>query len=260
MTVIPSVQPILGIDAAITALRENDHQIRYYAVWWLAKHQVQSSWQLLCELLQNDSYRTAEGGYPVRRQAARGLGTLRSVEAVPTLIDVLSFEQDSYLREAVIQALAAIGDRRAVVPLLQLLRSGGSQPYEALIEALGQLQVQESFADVKPFLEDSSERIQCAAARYCYQITRQPQYLERIVQNLNHVNPYLRWAAAFDLGAIGHLEAAQAILQANLGNSLKLLNLKRIIEAVLDRDRPTAAQQEAVQTLFTAIDELLLQL
>ncbi|MEA5418132.1 HEAT repeat domain-containing protein [Spirulina sp. CCNP1310] len=260
MTVTPLAAPILGIETAIAALRNEDHQIRYYAVWWLAKNQVQSSWSLLCELLQHDRHRTVEGGYPVRRQAARALGTLQSVEAVPTLIDVLSCDQDAYLREAVIQALAAIGDRRAVAPLLQLLRSGNSQPYEALIEALGQLQVQESLSDVKPFLKNPSERIQCAAARYCYQITRQPQYLERIIQNLDHVNPYLRWAAAFDLGAVGHLEAAQAILQANLGNSLKLLNLKRILGTILDSDRPTAVKQEAAQTLFAAMDKLLLQL
>ena len=151
---------------------------------------------------------------------------------------------------------------RAGVPLLHLLRSGHPQPYEALIEALGQLQVQAALPDVKLFSKRiPSERIQCAAARYCYQITQQPQYLERIIQNLNHTNPYLRWAAAFDLGGgVGHLEAAKAILNASLANSLKLLNLKRILETMLENDGPTTDQQEDIKILFQAIDQLLLQL
>jgi bilin biosynthesis PecE protein len=260
MTVTTSANPILSAESAIATLQGDDHQLRYYAVWWLGKHQVQSAWQVLCDLLQDDSYRTVQGGYPLRRQAARALGQLKPLEAVPALVEALGCDQDLQFREAVIQALAAIGDRRAVAPLLHLLRSGEPQPYEALIEALGQLQVQAALPDVKPFLQDGSERIQCAAARYCYQITQQPQYLDRIIQNLNHANPYLRWAAAFDLGAIGHLEAAQAILQANLANSLKLLNLKRILETILESDRLTAEKQEAKQILFQAIDQLLLQL
>lgn len=260
MTVTTPASPILSAESALSALQGNDNQLRYYAAWWLGKHQVQSAWEVLCDLLQDDSYRTAQDGYPLRRQAARALGQLKRTEAVSALVEALSFDQDLQFREAVIQALAAIDDRRAVVPLLHLLRSGQPQPYEALIEALGQLQVQAALPDVKPFLQNSSERIQCAAARYCYQITQQSQYLDRIIQTLNHPNPYLRWAAAFDLGAIGQLEAAQAILDASLANSLKLLNLKRILESVLDSDRSKAEKQSSSHILFQAIDDLLMQL
>jgi bilin biosynthesis PecE protein len=260
MTVATSAELVLSAESAIAALQGDDNQLRYYIVWWLGKHRIQAAWEILCVLLQDDSDRTALGGYPLRRQAARALGKLKQVEAVPALVDALRCEEDLQFREAAIQALAAIGDRRAVVPLLQLLRSGEPQPYEALIEALGQLQAQEALSDVKPFLQDSSERVQCAAARYCYQITQQPHYLERIVQTLNHVNHYLRWAAAFDLGALGHLEAAQAILQAHIANSLKLINLKRILEVILDSDRSEAEKQEAAQMIFQAIDGLLFQL
>ncbi|MGK7953889.1 MAG: HEAT repeat domain-containing protein, partial [Crocosphaera sp.] len=107
-----------------------------------------------------------------------------------------------------------------------------------------------------------SERVQCAAARYFYQITRQSSYLERIIRNLNHDNLYLRWAAAFDLGAIGHLEAAQAIIKAPIANSLKLLNLKRIIEALLlkNQDESQKVNPQHQQALFQAMDQLLMQL
>jgi len=255
-----SAELVLSAESAIAALQGDDNQMRYFVAWWLGKHRIQAAWEMLCDLLQDESDRTALGGYPLRRQAARALGKLKPVEAVPALLDALRCEEDLQFREAAIQALGAIGDRRAVMPLLKLLRSNEPQPYEALIEALGQLQAREALSDVKPFLQDSSERVQCAAARYCYQITQQPNYLERIIQNLDHSNPYLRWAAAFDLGALGHLEAAQAILQAHISNSLKLANLKRILEVILDGDRSEVEKQEAEQIIFQAIDGLLLQL
>jgi len=260
MTIATSTEPILSAETAIAALQGDDNPIRYYAAWWLGKHQIQEAWTVLCDSLRDDRYRTVLGGYPLRRQAARALAQLKQPEAVPALLEALNCGEDLQFREAVIQALAAIGDRRANLPLLHLLRSGEPQPYEALIEALGQLRVEEALSEVKPFLQDASERVQCAAARYCYQITQQPEYLERIIKNLNHSNPYLCWAAAFDLGAIGHLDAAQAILQAKLGNSLKLLNLKRILEAVLDSDRSEAEKSRASQTLFQSLDSLLLEL
>lgn len=260
MAVMTSVEPILSAEAAIAALQSDDCQIRYYATWWLGKYQIQEAWGVLCDLLKDESYRTVQGGYPLRRQAARALGQLQRVEAVPALLEALTCPEDLLFREAVIQTLAAIGDRRAIDPLLELLKTGGQQPYEALIEALGALGVREARSWVEPFLYDPSERVQCAAARYLYSMTQQPQYLERIIQNLSHPNPYLRWAAAFDLGAIGHLEAAQAILQANLANSLKLLNLKRILETVLDSHGSESEKYSATQILFQAMDGLLLQL
>ncbi len=269
MTAAYCPQPILSPEAAIAALAGEDNQIRYYAAWWLGKHQVQAGCAALCEALFDERYRIPSGGYPLRRQAARALGQLKNPQAVPALIAALACEEDLGLREAVIQALAAIGDRRAVNPLLQLLQSQQPQPYEALIEALATLQVWSARPQIEPFLHHSSERVQCAAARYLYLLTKQPQYLERIVQNLNHDNMYLRWAAIFDLAALGHRQAVDAILAAKVPNSLKLLNLKRILETLLDSDRLqldngesclNQNDRETVELLFQAIDDLLIQL
>lgn len=260
MTTAAPCEPILSSEGAITALTGEDNQLRYYAAWWLGKHQVQSGCAALCEALQDERYRTAAGGYPLRRQAARALGQLKNPQTVPALLEALDCE-DLRLREAVIQALAAIGDTRAISPLLNLLRSGQEQPLEVLIEALGTFKVWDARPLIEPFLQHSSERVQCAAARYLYLLTQEPQYIERIVKNLNHDNLYLRWAAVFDLGAIGHLEAAQAIIEAKLANSLKLLNLKRILEAVLESEQlDETIQRNKSQILFHAIDDLLIKL
>jgi phycoerythrocyanin alpha-cysteine-84 phycoviolobilin lyase/isomerase subunit PecE len=143
-----------------------------------------------------------------------------------------------------------------VNPLLNLLQSPQEQPYEALIEALAALQVWSVRSQIEAFVDHPSERVQCAAARYLYLLTQQPHYIERILKNLDHENMYLRWAAVFDLGAVGHRQAVEAILTAKIPNTLKLLNLKRILEAALDSE----CDQEISQLLFKAIDDLLSQL
>jgi phycoerythrocyanin alpha-cysteine-84 phycoviolobilin lyase/isomerase subunit PecE len=253
-----TTEPILSPSAAIAALNSDDNQLRYYAAWWLGKHKIKEATLVLCECLKDEKYRTTQGGYPLRRQAARTLGLLKNREAVPALLEALSVKGDLQLQEAVIQALASIGDRICVPNLLGLLQSDEEKPLEALIEALGSFQVKEASSLIEPFLRDSSERVQCAAARYFYQVTQERSYLERIIKNLNHDNPYLRWAAAFDLGAIAHVEATEAIIQAKIANSLKLLNLKRILEALLNNNE--GENEEAVGILFGAIDGLLIQL
>lgn len=254
-------EAILSSDMAIAALTGDDNQLSYYAAWWLGKHQIQEACPILCEYLKDERYRTVEGGYPLRRQIARTLGILKNPVAVPALLEALTVTIDPQLQEAVIQALTAIGDDSCIPALLKLLHSSTSQLYqEALIEALGHFGVCEVQGLIQPFLNDPSERVQCAAARYFYQITKESSYLERIIRNLNHDNPYLRWAAAFDLGAIGHFEAVQAIIQAPIANSLKLLNLKRIIEALLSQSQAQALNSQNQQLLFQAMDELLMQL
>lgn len=261
MTAASPPEPICSPEAAIAALADSDNQIRYYAAWWLGKHQMQSGCAALCEALKDERYRTPQGGYPLRRQAARALGQLKNPQACSALIEALDCAEDLRLREAAIQALAAIGDDRAVPPLLKLLQSNTEQPYEALIEALGTLKVWSARPQIEPLLHHASERVQCASARYLYILTQEPQYIERIVQNLSHENMYLRWAAAFDLGAICQISAVQAIIAAKVPNSLKLLNLKRILEAVLDSETDSEAQKrEKSQLLLKAIDDLLIQL
>jgi bilin biosynthesis PecE protein len=253
MTTTNSAEPILSPETAIAALSSDDNQIRYYAAWWLGKHQVQAGCMALCDALFDERYRIPSGAYPLRRQAARALGQLKNPQAVTALIKTLECDDDLRLKEA---AIAALADKRAVTPLLNLLQKGQEQPYEALIEALATLQVWSARPQVEPFLKHPSERVQCAAARYMYLLTQEPQYIERIVKNLNHDNMYLRWAAIFDLGAVGHQQAIQAILTAKVPNSLKLLNLKRILETLLENN----ADKETTLLIFQAIDDLLIQL
>ncbi|MGA9379637.1 MAG: HEAT repeat domain-containing protein [Phormidium sp.] len=257
MTTTYATEPINSAESAIAALTGDDNQTRYYAAWWLGKNKVQSACPFLCVALRDERYRTEQGGYPLRRQAARALGQLKNAEALPDLLIALDCE-DWNLREAVVQAIAAIGDRQAIPALVTLLKSNSEQPFEAIIEALGTLEAWSVRDLIEPFLQDKSERVQCAAARYLYLLTQESQYIERLIQNLNHDNMYLRWAAAFDLGAIGHLTAAKAIISAKVADSLKLLNLKRILEALLAEEAENGTSLPEKSLLLGAIDQLLL--
>lgn len=255
MTIIHSTEPILSPETAIASLSSADNQIRYYAAWWLGKHQVQTSCAALCDALFDENYRIPSGGYPLRRQAARALGQLKNPISVPALIKALESNSDLRLQEAIINALATIGDQRAVTPLLNILHSSEEKPLEALIEALATLKVWSPRQEVEAYLNHPSERVQCATARFLYLLTQESQYLERILKNLEHENMFLRWAAIFDLGAVGQRQATEAILKANVPNSLKLLNLKQILEQILDK-----GIQEEIELVFQAIDNLLIEL
>ena len=268
MTASTSPKPINSVDAAITALKNShDSSVRYYAAWWLGKNRILAATSLLCECLKDEEDRTALGGYPLRRQAARSLGMLKEPIAIPPLIEALDCS-DSKLQQAVILALKDIGTakttvhpRAAIVPaLVDLLHAEKEdKPAEALIEALTAFQIWEVQDKIEPFLRQSSERVKCAAAQYFYTLTLEPHYLEMLFQTLGHENRFVRYAAAFDLSALGRVETAPAIIEAKIPNNIKLATLKRILESVLLEPMETEIErQKQCNFLFQTIDALLL--
>lgn len=264
---------LLTVDQAIANLQGDDLGLRVYAAWWLGRFRVRSkpAIQVLITALQDEDDRTAAGGYPLRRNAARALGKLEDREAVPPLIKALSCT-DFYTREAAAQALERLGDERAVPTLLQLLHQElpGTepapeppqlpQPFDAIIEALGALGTAATALDIQPFLEFGVPRIEFAAARALYQLTADPQvaqqYGDRLVQGLSHPDLRLRRAALTDLGAIGYFPAAQAIANTRAENSVKLIALKGLLEVQL-RKLPLPKLSPEAQSVMALMDELL---
>ncbi|RDH47130.1 phycocyanobilin lyase, partial [Mastigocladus laminosus WC112] len=47
-----------------------------------------------------------------------------------------------------------------------------TQPYEAVLEALGAIGATEAISLIEPFLDHPVPRVQCAAARAMYQLTQ----------------------------------------------------------------------------------------
>jgi phycocyanobilin lyase subunit alpha len=262
--------PPLTPEQAIANLHSPDTSLRYYAAWWLGKFRVHSPEAVnsLMAALEDEADRTELGGYPLRRNAARALGKLGDPKAVPSLIKCLECP-DFYVREAAAQSLEMLRDPSAVPVLMQLLDGGVAtavqvpgrphltQPYEAVIEALGAIGATEAIALIQPFLEHPSPRVQCAAARAMYQLTQDPTYGELLVKTLDSSNLQLRRVALADLGAIGYVGAVHAIAQATVENSFKLIALKGILEHQLQKQLDTSPLCDDAIKVMNLMDSLL---
>jgi phycocyanobilin lyase subunit alpha len=239
--------PPLTVEQAIANLRSEDLSLRYYAAWWLGKFRVnqQDAVDCLIAALEDEADRTELGGYPLRRNAARALGKLGDKRAVPGLIKCLECS-DFYVRESAAQSLEMLQDKSATDSLMQLLSGGVAaavevpgrphliQPYEAVLEALGAIGATEALHLVQPFLEHPVLRVQCAANRAMYQLTRDTRYGDRLVKMLDINDLKLRRVILSDLGAIGYVAAADAIANSRVENSFKLIALKGLLEHQFD--------------------------
>jgi phycocyanobilin lyase subunit alpha len=259
----------LTILQAIENLSVEDLGLRVYAAWWLGKFRVNDPAAVagLIDALQDEADRTPEGGYPLRRNAARALGKLGDLRAVPALIECLNCT-DFYVREAAAQALEMLEDPRCMPHLMQILAASVqngkllpqgedfSQPYDSILEALGTLGVTAAVPLIQPFIEHPIPRIQYAGLRAMYQLTQDAAYGDRLVLALSNSDLQVRRALLADLGAIGYLPAAVPISQAHAENSLKLIALKGILEAQITLSPSDRLSDGAVQVM-QLMDELL---
>jgi phycocyanobilin lyase alpha subunit len=240
----------LTIEQAIANLNQRDDlSLRYYAAWWLGKLRVREPEAIdaLLDALTDEEDRAPDGGFPLRRNAARALGKLGDRRAVPALIEALSCD-DFHVREAAAQALEGLKDPRCIPALVALLSEEAAQepdhatslpqPYDSILEALGTLGATDAIAVIEPFLSHAIPRVQYSAARALYQLTQNPLYGERLVEALQGNDLQLRRSALMDLGASGYVAAAEAIAQTLAENSLKLIALKGLLDYQLQQDNP----------------------
>ncbi|AUB35620.1 cpcE, phycocyanobilin lyase subunit alpha [Nostoc flagelliforme CCNUN1] len=259
----------LTVEQALANLESADLGLRFYAAWWLGRFRISepAAVTALIKALEDEADRTPEGGYPLRRNAARALGKLGDRQAVSPLIKCLDCS-DFYVREAAVQSLEMLGDPVCIPALIKLLAVGLqgeqliskqpdlSQPYDAILEALGTLRATEFAPLVKAFLEHPIELVQYSAARAMYQLTQEPVYGERLVQALAGEKLQLRRAVLADLGAIGYLPAADAIAQTLAENSLKLISLKGLLEHQVNHITPSTFSEGAIKVM-NLMDSLL---
>lgn len=262
----------LTVEQAVANLQQTeDTGLRYYAAWWLGRFRVTQpdAVDALIQALEDESDRAPDGGYPLRRNAARALGKLGQSCAVAPLIQCLDCD-DYYVRESAAQALGALGDDRAIPALLNLLAGGVEaavtvegkphlvQPYNAILEALGCLGAQSAVEEIRPFLSHPVAQVQNAAARAMYQLTGDDSYCQQLVERLQEPNLQLRRSAMMDLGAIGYLPAAEPIAATLAENSLKLIALQGVLEAHLQEIRfPDSDLSPEAQRVLALMDDLL---
>ncbi len=256
-------------EQAIANLSHPDLSLRYYAAWWLGKFSEGEPEvvEALLSALEDEADRTELGGYPLRRNAARALGKLRDLRAVPGLIRSLDCS-DYYVREAAAQSLGMLGDSSCVPILMRWLEGGVAaaqivpgrphlaQPVEAAMEALQALGATQAVPLIQPFLEHPVRRVQYAAARALYILTQDAVYGERLIRALTECDLKLRRTLLLDLGTSGYLPAATAIAQAEVENSFKMIALKSLLEKSLNLQAPKTLTDSARQVMVL-MDELL---
>ena len=269
---IPAEGESLTEEQAIANLRQReDLGLCYYAAWWLGRFRVRTpeAIEVLLIALEDESDRSPDGGYPLRRNAARALGKLGDTTVVPSLIRCLEFP-DFYVREAAAQALEMLGDSSCIPALVKLLEGGVeaaqlvpgkphlTQPYEAIIEALGTLGTLETIPLIEPFLEHFVQKVQYAALRAMYQLTQNPIYGDRLTLALQKDDLQLRRSVLSDLGAIGYFPAGEAIAETLAENSLKLISLKGLLEYELKNQKTESLSlsDNSIQ-LMNLMDSLL---
>jgi phycocyanobilin lyase subunit alpha len=265
-------------ETAIVKLQQKeDLGLRYYAAWWLGKFRINTPEAIttLIQALEDQEDRAPDGGFPLRRNAAKALGKLGCSSAVLPLINCFDCD-DYYVRESAAQALEMLGDERAIAPLIQLLtlavvkgeltdygkdtvlgKPHPYQPYEAILEALGTLNGKDAIFLIKPFLEHPTPKIAYAAARAMYQLTKDDRYGEILVKALEGEELQLRRSALMDLGAIGYIKSAQVISETLAENSLKLIAMKGLLESQIKQN--VSAQQLSHETIniMNLMDTLL---
>jgi phycocyanobilin lyase subunit alpha len=262
----------LTVEQAIDNLCQTaDPGLRYYAAWWLGRFRVAepAAIEALVVALQDEGDRAPDGGYPLRRNAARALGKLGDRTVVPALIECLACA-DYYVREAAAQALESLGDPQAIPALRGLLAGGVAaavgvagkphlvQPYNAILEALGTLGAEDAIEEITPFLGHEVAQVQNAATRALYQLTGDGTYCDRLVEHLQAPNLQLRRSAMMDLGAIGYLPAAEAIASTLAENSLKLIALQGVLESHLRQSGfPEGRLSDNARQVLALMDDLL---
>ncbi|MGK7909902.1 MAG: HEAT repeat domain-containing protein [Synechococcus sp.] len=259
----------LTLETAIANLKGNDLGLRFYSAWWLGKFRIDDpeAIELLITALEDSDDRTEDGGYPLRRNAARALGKMNAVSAVPALINCLQCS-DYYVREGAAQSLEMLGDRSCIPSLVALLDGGVAaaqmvpgkphlvQPYDAVLEALGALNASSELEKIQEFLDHPVARVRFAAARALYLITGASQFGDRLIDGLQESELQLRRAALMDLGATNYLPAAPAIAETLAENSLKLIAIKGLLDNHFANDEPMAISDE-VGGILKLMDTLL---
>jgi phycocyanobilin lyase alpha subunit len=257
-------------EQAIANLQSSDLSLRYYAAWWLGKFRVSQieAIDALITALEDEADTTELGGYPLRRNAARALGKLGNSKAIPGLIQCLECS-DFYVREAAAQSLGMLDAQVAIPTLIKMLDGGVAQavqvpgrphltqPYEAVLEALGAIDATEAISLIQPFLVHPVPRVQCSAARAMYQLTQDPQYGEFLVTMMNNSDLKLRRVILGDLGSIGYMAAADEIAQAKAENSFKLMALKGLLENQLADESDNWKISDQAIRVMNLMDSLL---
>jgi HEAT repeat protein len=236
----PSGGDQMIIAQAREKLRDSDEEVRRSAIAGLPQEWLPGAVALLVEAMGDTSWR-------VRKEAVGRLAKWPDpAGAVPALVAALCEDANVGLRNAAVEALAAIG-RPAVGPLLTALGAGGDHR-KLIVDALGAIGDPAALDALCTGLEDPDENVRAAAAEALGSVGG-ARAAEELRRSLGREELLGRLAALEALGRIGapvplaELRPAleQPILRgaavAALGQSGDIEALPFLLDALADRAR-----------------------
>ena len=154
----------------------------------------------------------------IRIMAAKHLGLLRASSAVPTLLLHVSSSESPLLRNAAINALGAIGDHRAALPLVRILTSNNAVLVRSAANALSHLAAPTTIPALKKLFASTpnSSTTQYHGLRVLQAIARahRPAKLVPLLRRLTSVpNPTTRALAMESLGLYPHAGGTEQFIK-----------------------------------------------
>ena len=147
-----------------------------------------------------------------RGRACRAIGFLNPPGSVQALITLASEDETNVAIEA-INALSVIKDRKAVRPLMDVVRNSTNEEVKNVaIMCLGHLADKNAESLVCDLLTTAkSEYTRSAAAQALSALARQEQSFEALIAALQDTSAAVRWTAAVTLGNVGDDHAIESL-------------------------------------------------
>jgi HEAT repeat protein len=210
-------------------LKSKHWQAREFGCYVLGRRRAKAAIDALIALLSDESER-------VRERSAEALGRIGDPKAVDALLARLDHPKEmrgkrgSAARGQIALALGRLGEKRALRPLIAVLKDESTQVKRLAAAALGLLGEAAAGNAILPLLEERNRdvirtavislgRLKCAAA------------VDGILPLLGHKDGRLRSSAAQALGRIGDRRAAP------------------VLKAVMSRDKDAAVRAAAARAL-----------
>lgn len=201
-----------------------------------------------------------DNGYFVREEAIAALGEIGSPAVEPVIAVLADKSADRNARQAAALSLGAVGDNRAVTPLLSALDEGNYELKREVIIALGDIGDERAIPALGTILNDAQAQWQLAwlAAEALAKIGS-PAVDHLLPVLRNNGDNQVRQAAAISLGGTGDLRAVEPLIdalddasggvRANAALALGRLGDKRAVKPIiklLADDNPSRRQSAVI--------------
>jgi len=247
-------QTSLIADLLETAQKQSSFCFKLAVLWALAKMPDCSPLEdFLCEnfAVKDLTMALRDGSEVVQKAAAKALGRLKSVDAVPFLIKALKQASKKEVRDAIMQALVSIGEPAILHLVKDLERERDEEIWRAETEVLKHIK---SLHAVKPIIK-ILESVRNAWAYDLLKgvlISLNELAVPELVKALDDESPIVRQMAIESLAELQNLKLSKLLK--------KVLAIKPLIKALLKASSVKDKKSKKIEKIYQATTNALLSI